>query len=350
MAYSFRLEADCKVWNKVGVDLGYGFVKATNGKNEFVFPSVVGPARELIGSEFSMFASGLDNLSITVDDQTFFVGELAIRQSEAAARTLDVHRLNDPSSRILMLTALSLLTQWEEESFSVVTGVPSAFYAHATESWLRMFEGTYRLQFSDGNEVKEKRVRVERMRVVPQPLGTIYDVTLDQAGNVADVDLSQRMIGVVDVGFKTTDFAVTRGMEYIDRLSGSITTGLSTAYGVIADKVLGEYRIHRANHEMDEIVQRGQLRVAGQIQDIGHIRRDAFELVAERVLTQLESIWNYRDLDVILVTGGGGAALADLLVNRFGNARLVDDAQMANVRGYAKLAANLFKSSAMVTV
>lgn len=336
---------DGQIVKNIGIDLGYGFVKTTDGDTEYAFPSVVGPAHERVQSEFSLFAKGLDNLSVTIDDRTYFVGDLAIRQSEGAARSLDVHRLDDPSSRVLILSALALFTRWDEESFNLVTGLPSAFCASAAESWREKFQGSFNVKFSQGDDVQEKRIHIEKMKVVPQPFGTIYDLTLDKTGHLANSDLSRQTVGVVDIGFKTTDFAVARGMEYIDRLSGSITTGLSTAYGTIADRQQDEYRIHRENHEMDEIVQRGQVRMAGQTHDIGHIRREAFELVAQRVLTQLESLWNYRDLDVILVTGGGGAALSELIVNRFGNARLVEGAQMANVGGYAKLAANIFKSS-----
>jgi plasmid segregation protein ParM len=46
----------------------------------------------------------------------------------------------------------------------------------------------------------------------------------------------------------------------------------------------------------------------------------------------------------MLVTGGGGTALSDHLLARFDNARLVDGAQLANVRGYAKLANNIFRN------
>lgn len=329
----------------VGVDLGYGFVKATDGEREVVFPSVVGPARERVHSDFSLFATGLDNLTITVGDRTHFVGDLAIRQSEVASRSLDEHRVDDPSARVLVLTALALFTQWDEGQFNVVTGLPSAFYASLKDAWLNQFRGTFHVRFSDGGEMKEKRITIDKIRVVPQPLGTLYDRVLNEMGQVADRELAQQTVGVVDIGFKTSDFAVARGMEYIDRLSGSITTGLSSAYSAIAARLRTDYQIHRENHEMDEIVERGQVRIAGRPQDISHIKKEAFERVAQRVLTELESLWNYRDLDVMLVTGGGGTALSDHLLARFDNARLVDGAQLANVRGYAKLANNIFRGN-----
>lgn len=329
----------------IGIDLGYGFVKASDGDKEYVFPSVVGPARERsFQSDFSLFSQGLDNLSITVDDRSSFVGELAIRQSEVASRSLDEHRVDDPNARVLILTALALFTQWDEGSYNVVTGLPSAFYASAKDAWTERFKGTFQVKFSAGGETKDKRIHIEKLRVVPQPFGTLYDRTLNQVGQVTDMDLSRQTVGVVDIGFKTTDFAVSRGMEYIERLSGSITTGLSSAYSAIAARLRTDYQIHRENHEMDSIVQRGEVRIAGKPQDIGHIKREAFERVASRVLTELESLWNYRDLDTILITGGGGTALADHFVSRFDNAYLVDGAQMSNVRGYMKLAANIFRN------
>lgn len=333
------------VTKNIGIDLGYGFVKATDGDKEHIFPSVVGAARELkYQSELTSRSPGVDHLVITMDGRKYFVGELAIKQSEIASRSLDQDRLEDRNTRVLLLTALALFSQWEQQSFNVVTGLPTAYYSSYKDAWVNALRGSQTVRFTVGNEEKERTIAVERVRVVPQPFGTLYDRVLNSIGNVVDTDLSKLTVGVIDVGFKTSDFAVSDGLEFIDRLSGSTTTGLSSAYSIIAERLRNEFRINKENHELDYIVQKGEIRVAGKPQDISSIKREAYERVAQKIITEVESVWDHRDLDVILLTGGGGPALSDYLLPHFRNAFVVDGAQFANVRGYLKLGANLFRN------
>lgn len=333
------------VTRNVGIDLGYGFVKATDGEREVVFPSVVGSARELrYRSEFADLSNGVSNLSVALDGRRYFVGDLAIRQSEIASRSLDENRVEDRNIRVLLYTALGLFAQWEQQTFNLVTGLPSIYFGALRDQWSNALRGTAVIRTSSGGEERERTISVDRVRVVPQPLGTLYDRALNNIGNIADSDLGRLRVGVVDIGFKTSDFAAADQMEYIERLSGSTTTGLSNAYALIAERLRNEFRIVKENHEMDQIVQRGELRLAGKLYDISAIRKDAFERVAAKIITELDSLWDYREFDAILITGGGGQALAEYILPRFRNAYLVEGAQLANARGFLKLAANIFRA------
>lgn len=332
------------VTKNIGIDLGYGFVKATDGEREFIFPSVVGTARELrYRSEFADLSSGLSNLVIAVDGRRYFVGDLAIRQSEIASRSLDENRVEDRNARVLLYTALALFSQWEQQTFNIVSGLPTVFYGPLKDGWVNSLRGSTVVRFGQGGDERERTIAIDRVRVVPQPMGTLYDRVLNSIGNVADTDLTRLRVGIIDIGFKTSDFAVADHMEFIDRLSGSTTTGLASAYGLIAERLRNEFRIVKENHEMDEIVRRGELRLAGKPYDISAIKRDAFERVANKIVTDLESLWDYRAFDAILLTGGGGQALAEFVLPRFRNAYLVESAQFANARGFIKLAANVFR-------
>ena len=333
------------VTKNIGIDLGYGFVKATDGDREYIFPSVVGAARDLkYKSELASRTPGVDHLVISVDGRRYFVGDLAIKQSEIASRSLDQDRIEDRNTKVLLLTALALFAQWEQQTFNVVTGLPTVYYASYKDAWVNAMRGSQTVRFVVGNEEKERTITVDRVQVVPQPFGTIYDRALNSIGNVVDTDLSKLTVGIIDVGFKTSDFAVSNGLEFIDRLSSSTTTGLSAAYAIIAERLRDEFRVNKENHELDAIVQKGEVRLAGKACDITSIRRDAFDRVAQKIITEVDSQWDRRDLDVVLLTGGGGQALSEYLLPHFRNAFVVDGAQMANVRGYLKLASNLFRN------
>jgi plasmid segregation protein ParM len=329
----------------IGIDVGYGFVKATDGEREFVFPSVVGLGQDLcFRSELAVRNRPLDNLMITVDNRDYFVGDLAIRQSEIASRSLDANRAEDRNVKVLMLTGLNLYTQWENETFNVVTGLPTSYFTAYRDAWVTGLRGSHTIKLSVSGQKQEKTLGIERIRILPQPLGTLFDRALDQSGNVDDEDLASLAVGVVDIGFKTTDFAVGDQLEFIDHLSGSTPTGLSNAYGLLADWLRTEFKVDKEQYALDRIVERGEIRIAGKVFDISRMRKEIFERVAHKIITELDSLWDYRSLDAILFTGGGSQALAEWLLPEFKNAVLVDNPQLANARGFMKYAANVFRT------
>ncbi len=67
---------------KIGVDVGFGFVKATNGTQKYVFPSVVGEASDIRFNTGMDNKSILDNLIVKLDSSKCFIGQLANRQSQ----------------------------------------------------------------------------------------------------------------------------------------------------------------------------------------------------------------------------------------------------------------------------
>ena len=94
---------------------------------------------------------------------------------------------------------------------------------------------------------------------------------------------------------------------------------------------------------MDKIIDSGVVRINGIPHDITDLKREAFSALAEKIATETNNIWDKRELDVIMLTGGGGKAIAEFFLPKFPQAVLVNEAQMANVRGYLKLANALFR-------
>jgi len=330
----------------IGIDVGYGYVKATDGSAEYVFPSVVGVGHDLrYRSELSRHSRSLDNLVVSDNGLRYFVGNLAIRQSEIAVRSLDQNRVEDKNVKVLFLTGVGLFCDNGLQSFNVVTGLPTDYYASYREGWRDALAGRHNIVFHDPDEVRERGLEVERLTIVPQPFGTLYNRVLSDDGEVRDQDLAKQRVGIIDIGFKTSDFAVSDGLEFIERLSGSSATGLSTATSIIADRLRADLGLHRENFELDRIIEEGEIKIAGRTHDIRDLKRQTFACVAQKIITEVDSLWDYRDLDCILITGGGGKALAEYLLAEFDNATLVDDAQVANARGYHKLANSLHRVS-----
>jgi plasmid segregation protein ParM len=329
--------------SNVGIDLGYGFLKATNGSRDIFFPSVVGLGADLAyHSELSLYTQEEDNLVVEIGGARYFVGSLAVRQSEIAARSLAEDRPGDWSARVLFLTALSLVVDGPTAHANIVTGLPPAHYRLYRDALADIMLGEHRVVLQSGPRPAEKVIVVDNVRVVPQPFGTVFDLFLDRAGTVQQPDLAASRVGVIDIGFRTTDLVVADRLDYVERLSVTTTTGLATAYALIADALQREFGITRENYELDGIVMSGHLRLGGKVHDISQVRDDAFRQVARKIMTEVDSVWQKDDLDVVYVTGGGGQALAGFLLEALPNGALVPGAQAANVHGYWKLSNKLF--------
>ncbi len=328
----------------IAVDIGYGFVKLLIGQQSVRFPSVVGMARELnYLSHLSKYNQPLDNLQMNIDGRNYFVGNLAVRQSDLASRSLEQNRVIDPNAKVLLLTAIGLLTQWEDQQFNLVTGLPTSYYANYGRAWAQKLVGQYNVGIQQNNQTKQKKISLKEVQIIPQPFGTLYDQMLNTIGDIINQELGKMLVGIVDIGFKTTDFAAAHSLEFIDHLSSSTSTGIANVHRLMANYLQNNFKLEKQDYELDEIVEEAVARVAGESQDLCDIRNGFFEQTAHKIINELSTRWDYRQFDIILLTGGGGEGLSQYIIPHFPNMVLVDDAQYANVRGFQKLANNLFE-------
>ena len=73
----------------LGIDIGFGFTKATNGKDTLIFKSLLGDAADI--QFWADFGEGgpTDHIHVTIDENSYFIGDLAEQQSSVLHFTLD---------------------------------------------------------------------------------------------------------------------------------------------------------------------------------------------------------------------------------------------------------------------
>lgn len=330
----------------IGIDIGYGYVKVTDGRQEFIFPSTVGVGTDLkFNSLLLNFKKPTDNLVITVDNKKYFVGDLAIRQSRIVSRSFGRNRVEDMSAKVLLLAGLALFAENGEQQFNVVTGLPVDYYRIYKDDWAQLMQGTHAVRFGSDAEERPMLITIDKIQMIPQPFGTMYDRRIDEEGVLLQNEFAGLKVGIVDVGYKTTDLALADDLEFVGKKSKSLEIAMSTANSLIAQKILEKYKVEKEANELDKIIEAGMLRVAGVPHDLGDLKKEAYSTVADIIATEVNSIWDRREIDVIMLTGGGGKALSEYFLPKFPQAFLVTGSQYANVRGYLKLAHALFKMS-----
>ncbi|MEJ6952078.1 ParM/StbA family protein [Natronospora cellulosivora (SeqCode)] len=273
----------------------------------------------------------MDNLVIELEGNKYFVGVLANRQSNIVMSTLSQNRINSIEHEVLFCTALGLINPTGED-INVVTGLPINEYSdEMKENLSQRIKGTLVFKLND----KPNLYNIRNCQVIPQPFGTIFDQLMDSSGEVVSPDYADLSVGVIDIGFRTSEFTVADKLEYMDGMSSSSNIALSSAYKLIARELNAQFGITKPLYLLDQAIRKRRITIKGEDVNLSPFIEKAFELTAQNIISEISLLWNVWELEVILITSGGGIALYDYLYAQLDNTTL---GQFSNVNGYLKMA------------
>ncbi len=332
----------------VGIDIGFGFTKATNGRSSLVFKSIFGEASEIqFREQFLDGGNPEDHLHIDTGDGTYFVGELAERQSNVRSFTLDQDQLIEGFAKVTALAALSRLAE-RNQPVKVVSGLPISYYRRHREELARLLTGKHQIRrFDPTGAAQETVINVTHVRVIPQPFGSLFNLMLSNMAEISDRRFVQQKIGIIDIGFRTCDFSVADRTRYSERGSRTTDSGMSKAYALIAAHLRQQTGVNIELYRLYEAVARGEIKIRGKSIDLEPITEEAFGKLASSIASDSERLWaDDWDIDLIVLSGGGGAVLAPQLgALLHGEVVALDpalDARLNNVLGYWKYGMNLW--------
>ena len=332
----------------IAIDIGFGFTKATNGSRSLIFKSILGEATD-IQYKGGILGDGSpdENIQIEVDGRSFFVGEMAERQSNVRSFTLDHAQFFSSFAKQLALSAASRMVS-DYMPVGLVTGLPIGYYREYKDELVKLLQGDHKVVLTNGTGKREERViKISKVKVIPQPLGSLFNLMINDVGDLGDKRYAREKVGIVDVGFKTTDFTVSDKMRYSERGSRTIDTGISKAFGVIAGKLREKSNVGVELYRLHEAIDRGVIKIRGKEYDLKGLTEQVFGQLAATIANEVDRLWTDDwDIDTIVLTGGGGAVLSRYLqplIN--GNVVTVDtskDARLCNVQGYLKFGKHLW--------
>lgn len=325
----------------VGIDVGFGFTKAYNGKNSVIFKSLIGDAADIQFRSSLGDASATSNLHITLNDKTYFLGSYAELQSNIPEFTLDQEKLVEDFIKILAITSAGVCTD-TSGPINVVTGLPVGYLKRDTRRLKEIIRGTHDITFHNNSGQDEmKQVHIDKVHVIPQPIGSIFNLIFDESGKITNRALAGSKLGVVDIGFKTTDFSIFDHLQYIERGSSTMDTGISKCFSVIANKLRQESNINIELYRIFKFVESGMIKIKGKEYNITNLKKRVYNHSASAIAEDLSRLWeNDWDIDSIILSGGGSIPLAEYLIPKIeGNVIPIQkniDARFNNVQGYCK--------------
>lgn len=329
------------------IDAGFGRTKATDGKTTCDFPSLVAAYRPV------RFISGMESNDPTARmvlecdyGDRYYIGSAAARQGIAQS-TIDKERAVSTEGKLLSLAAMGILAEEETEHVNLVAGLPVSHYSGLKNRYYNAMHQTHRFSLLKltGEVEKQLIINVVNLKIIPQPLGTLFDMLLGETGEVERAELASENVGIIDIGYHTADMARADSLEFIDRKSASYPLGLFGAYSELSESINQEHGIEAAPESLEGVMKTGYITIGGGIVDVQRLTTQALKAAAGQIASKVKSLWPDRwQLNRIIITGGGGTTLYNYLVAALEEkAELAETAIYANVRGYYKLAARSWR-------
>jgi plasmid segregation protein ParM len=329
----------------IAIDDGYGEIKVTDGENVRTFPSRAISGR-VVRSRFSDGGFSLDGAPILESEGAIFT----IQDGANAEDTRFDDWPNSALNRILCRYAA--VEMGMKEGDYLITGLPMSVYfkengevnRKAINARVTSLRKPVKQYLPDG--VTRQLVAPERIKILPQGLAAIFDYILLNP-EAEDVD----MVGVVDIGSRTTDVAVYILSNDKDSMiemsrSGGFRRGVSDLVDAMALELQKSLRLAALPPMIaaSQALRTGKFKVAGKVHTVESQRLHVLRTILPSILEEAENILSagsgaagLMDLDRILLVGGGAYHAQSIGLTLWEQGVLPNQPEFANVRGMAKL-------------
>ncbi len=212
----------------------------------------------------------------------------------------------------------------------LVVGLPVAQFLAKRAALQKAMTGTF--------EVGRKRnIVVKKVLVVPQPQGALFWY----AAQSGKMETMQRKTLVMDVGARTFDWLVMRGMRVVPKMSDSVNRGVADILRHIADAIGIEIKEdYRDLDAVDTALRSGRiLRLYQRDHDLKKFDPFIRKVADQALISVLGRLDGAQDLENIILVGGGAYLYMKAVKRRFPKHTIheVDEPMYANVRGFQLL-------------
>lgn len=322
------------------------FVKVFSDGRSVTYPNTVTKAPK---ESFTIGTSRDEETVYTVNGQRVCVGQTHDYRSSSSD---SVSRYSSPSYYTEAIIAISHFAK-DGDKLTVVTGLPSDHYRDrdtATKAIEETLQGSHAIMVND----EEIEFTITKVIVTLQPLASFFYSAIDEYGEESTEMLerfndSETM--VIDIGWGTTDIAVCRGYGLVEY--ETIDTSMKTAYANMLDiardeaKRKGDAKFPTAPIKLLDLEKQVRKNMKYKFANVDYPMKDIHDRVmkqtASDIYTEVNNFNNIGKYTTVLLTGGGTRALLPHLVpllndpktgELYDNVFVVDDAQLANVKGY----------------
>lgn len=340
----------------IASDLGYGQVKGVNQLNEkIIFPSILAPGKDrALDKVFGNLEDNIiDNLHVKIheknifDAKEYFVGKLAQKRNVNSYFNTKDNKIYSNENKVFLSTLAGLLLPKditnEEYSINLITGLPVSHFVkqkHDFENMLKNLNIT--IEFPDHN--KKHTISFDKVLLMPQGAGALSYIMLN---NGTKYYLPNTYIGLIDIGFKTTDVVVFKidgegKLDFISDMSSTLENiGMSNIFSEM-EKAFIKASKNGESLSIDrlmELVKNGQIFYNGAYLDLQKELDIIKKELAYSIINNIDTLWTSSAksaFNSVVLAGGGGIVLYPYLKSNLGiyAVDLANNSEFANALGY----------------
>lgn len=341
----------------VAVDQGYSNTKAVSSHNgrSVIFPSLVvgGHERLSFGGSSRGNPDDVSNMHVLVEDQDntleYFVGDLAVRESQTASFMFSQDRINDPRSMALVYTSIAKLTSdlpvYDHMKINLALGLPLKYYSEMKAPMEKKFRNnSFKISFKSGGNKETRSFTINQVSVWPQAAGAIWSQLFSADGQIKKFN-SRMFVALVDIGFKTTDYIavdISSGLHIRSDLSGTIENGMSQVLTQARRSFEEQVGSTIDSNLFEGLISNGhEVTFRKKVYDLSDIIKKAEMEVATNIKDNMRLAWGQKVdfMDRVYLAGGGASGLYKYFEKDFETqVILASRPQMANANGFLMMA------------
>jgi plasmid segregation protein ParM len=323
--------------NVLGIDIGYSNLKLALGKHGSEPKVLLRPAGAAPADRLGEMITGKkdeDFLRVVVNGKPFVAG-LSPDRAELWSRELHEDYPSTESYRALFHAGL-LLSELEHIDI-LITGLPVSQYLNQD---LRNRLQT--LMAGEHQVTPRRRITVENVKVVPQPVGGF----VDHVWNLKDAsEFEDSRVLVVDPGFFSVDWVLISNGELRRQSCGTSLEASSVILDEAAKLLANDFGGNVGRERLENAIRQTQteVRLFGEKIDITPYLKTAADKVGPIVTTRLRESLRKENAgaDIVLLVGGGAGFFESSIKEAFPQLKVStpESPVFANARGFWRMGA-----------
>lgn len=191
---------------------------------------------------------------------------------------------------------------------------------------------------------------IQKNYVATEALASYMDAIINMDGTPSALykTLKDEVVAVLDIGGKTTDFAVLyNGGQVVDKQRlGSFNLGVLDLKDEISLALKEKYDFSSLSlRHINSALVEGTLKYGGQVHNVEKLANQLKKDFISKLISTIDrKLGDLGDVDKILCVGGGAQLLQEHLLEKYKNqALIVNNPDFANARGMYKIAKYIMK-------
>lgn len=287
---------------RVSADIGYNTTNFISQNAEGSFLSTV---------KEKMHELETAKYTVEYNNKTYLIG------NDDGFTSIEHSRDKDIIFHICLYTAIAAnMTSTIDNNIRVITGLPTQFFAEQKSSLIRALENRRVFMKLNG---ESRSFTITKVIVFPQSAGLfLYDKSLVERDTL-----------VIDIGGGTLDIAYMSNGQFKE--GRTYPLGVNSTYDVLLQE-LSKYGVNYSNRmKAEQIIADKTIFVDGKEVDVSKDIDNVLSIRAGEIINAIKQAFPEQSKYSRFVFIGGGALL---LKNYLGEYKVLDDAQMINVKTY----------------